>query len=314
MMRGVSVKIAPILLILLAAMAGRAQVVDQPVGHRFLRRYVVLDSVVGPVHRVRAHRGVGSQGQQLEVFNVMVPPSLVQGLAQDLSHPSRCAGDELLIAMAILPNLATGNITWQPIALDSLAASQRLLLSVLQKECVQQVYRYKERGSPPMYSESRRMDVVPIVYQQGRYWTVSNPVLTEYFLLRNKPAEPAEKSDYVTLNMSAPLFTKADFHRKAQLSTAHQTTNYAYLALRGQLTSKYFLNNKTGDTHEFWSLPPIISDGRFAYSGSGEILFKPHIGVLSGKYSDYFGLSEENPRNTFFTVIAIDSIIPSEKR
>jgi hypothetical protein len=223
------------------------------------------------------------------------------------NQPGLYTHDELLVTLALLPDPRSGQVTWVPIDLDSVATRQVPWPRVA-ADCYTRLFNYEAaRNVPDMYAH-RRMDFYPVIKRGNHYFTPSYQVLTEYFVLRNYPAWYPTSGDNALINCLAHPFTPGNYAEQQAAVTTSELKTQSFPFLREELTGKLLLWKMTGEEYTFWSMPPTIVHGGVAELGVEEFRFKPKIGLITGKYPGYFGLESTNAANTFFEVISISKL------
>lgn len=256
-----------------------------------------------PLHWVQTQRVSKGQPQQLELLNLLVPRQVVEAQPPQERSSEALLEDELLIAMAILPDKETGRVTWEPVRPDTLAAVRRLSVARLLDDCYARVYAYEIQRTHLYNQLTRRTDVKPLVERDGQVWTTPNVVLTEYFLLRNRPTYWPTAGNNITINVQARPFTRADFRQAGQVSAKD-----SFPSVEAELGTSLLLEEVRNGIYTFWSLEPLIADGPLRDYGSVDIQFKPGVGLVSGKYNHYFGIPQNSAANTFFKVTRITKL------
>jgi len=211
--------------------------------------------------------------------------------------------DQLLVTMAVLPDLKSGQVTWVPIQLDTVAPVKRVAWEVVADDCYTRLFNYEALGGPEIDWSRRRLDFHPVIKQGTQYVTTNQSVLTEYFVIRDRPTWYPTTSDNATINCLARLFTPLDYAKEYALATA--ASSGITPRLEGELGTKLMLQKSEGTTFTFWSLKPLIADGGVAQFGVGDLRYRTGVGLISGKYASYFGLADESKYNTFFDLMAI---------
>lgn len=283
----------------------------EPLGYLPSTAYVLLPTN-GPIVTQVTTRRAGAKGMEyLDLINVILPESFVlQQLTQshDIGFTGLFIHDELLVTMAVLPEQNSGRVRWIPVKPDTLATSRKVAWDVLAADCYTRLFNYKAIGGPEVDWSRRRMDLHPVIQRGTRYFTTQQPVLTEYYVLRNHPTWYPTIGDNATINCQARPFTKSDYAKQLESIKASVPPGQPAPRLRGELGTKLLLQNKEKDIYTLWSLAPSIMDGGIIEFGAGELRFKPAVGIISGKYTSYFNLSEANPLNRFFDLIDIQRL------
>lgn len=261
-----------------------------------------------PLHWVQTQRVSKGQSQQMELLNLLIPNKVVKAHPPQGRSSQALLRDELLIAIAILPDRETGRITWKPIRPDTLAAARRVSIARLLDDCYARVYAYEIQRTHLYNQLTRRTDVKPLIERDGQVWTTPNVVLTEYFLLRNRSTYWPTAGDNITINVQARPFTRADFRQAEQISTKGATGEGAFPAVEAELGTILLLEEQRNGIYTFWSQAPLIADGPLRDYGSVDIQFKPGVGLVSGKYNQYFSIPQISEANTFFTVTRITKL------
>ena len=224
----------------------------------------------------------------LEIYDLLVPAAAVQRLIPASSSPSNdlfIPGDTLLITLAILPT-DVGTADWQPIALDTVPARCRLSVRDLVRDGLRHLSAYCAAGNAPNHLLLTRLNLFPVVRRQGQYWSPRSTVLTEYFLVRSLPVHLRTQINYAAINTKGPSLSRNAPWRVigAWLPPEYQYRNLWPIGLVHDSvhTSMY----------SFWSRPPVgTTHPTLRYFGSGQFIYKPGIGLISGKYPTYSSIS-----------------------
>jgi len=269
-----------------------------------VRMYIVLDKADFPIHHVRTQRSGSSEiaSAEVELYNLLFAQKSRQRLPPELSRQGSdkvlLPTDTLLITLSVLSD-EQGRIHWYPVRLDSIPAQQQLSFAALVRNGYQ-LLQANEKLLPtpwvPSRSLPRRRDIYPVVKRDGRYWTTDNYVLTEYFRVRVVPKAPLWASDNVTINYRSQVFSKEVIRARRLLEDG----------LEERLATRYVLGGKIKGAYAFWSRPFAASHAGLMDYGVGEFMYKPGIGLISGKYYVYFELGINDQRNAFFDVLSID--------
>jgi hypothetical protein len=265
-------------------------------------QYVEITNFGISATHVQTKRLRQNKTEFVDIINLLADNSLIpyqtQGsLSTPLDGPHNT--DQLLVTMAVLPDRATGLVTWEPLAPDSLRTKPSASVEAVFQDCYARIFAYKAGQPYPNYL-TRRLDLRPIVRRAGRYWTTRNTVLTEYFLVRNQPRWFADATDNVTLNYKARVFSRADFAALTRQLALAFPKEAERPILAGELQTRLLLEKKAGTTYTFWSIPPHVTDAGLTFFGAGEVQFRPDVGVVSGKYATYFDLNRGCPNKYFF--------------
>ncbi|WBA44175.1 hypothetical protein [Hymenobacter canadensis] len=266
-------------------------------------RYVLLQDSSFHATWVQTERRVRGAHQALDIVNILVPEFRIRYLTQHDRGDLRvrlAREDELLITMAVLPELQSGRVQWVRIRLDTLDPTCKLSMRALVAEGYEKLIAYRRAGNPYMNYETRRDDVKPVVYRDGQYWTTPDDVLTEVYVVHSRRTWYPTEADNVTLNPQARVFTRADIQRDMQAAQTAGGEEAPELGL--VLSSKLLLGKRTAARYEFWSFAPPIVDASLTYYGATEVAYEPGTGIVSAKYNEYFHLSAISPDNVFFTV------------
>ncbi len=270
--------------------------------------YVVIPTKEVKATHVKTKR-MGRKGNEfLDLVNIILPESYtLQKIldSKDAGFTGLFNRDKLLITMAVLPDLVSGQVQWVPIKLDSIPSAQQVEWKALAADCYTRLFNYKAVGSPENDWSRRRLDLRPVIKEGSQYFTTRQAVLTEYFLLRDYPTWYPTSGDNATINRLARPFTPADYLKELELVIASAPSDKRPPLLRAELGSKLLLQEIENGVYSFWSLRPNISHGGLAEFGVGSLRFKPDVGLVSGKYASFFLLPEESELNRFFDVISI---------
>ena len=287
---------------------GVAGAVGQPLGGRMPQlaseAYVLIPEKGFTATQVHTRRLRPGTTEFIDLVNVFADSSFW------LHQPNAALGnrfafsDQLLMTMAVLPDAATGRVTWEPLATGALAAAQQVPIGAVLQDGYARLSAYRP-GIIDFANATRRFDLRPVVRRDGQYWTTRNPVLTEYFVVSAQPRWFPTSTDAVTINYRARPFSPADLAALEQRLRAALPTEAARPNAAGEVAERLLLEKQEGATYTFWSLPPQVSDADLTATGVVALQFRPGIGVVSGKYPGYFGLGMDNGFNTFFDVISI---------
>lgn len=277
--------------------------------HAAFYRYVEITNVDISATHVQTQRVRQGRREFVDIINVLVSNKFFSnqhlGFAgSSLNGPY--SSDQLLVTMAVLPDLATGKVTWVPIPADSITTRAQTSLPTVLQDCFTKLFAYKA-ALPYANGLTRRLDLRPVIWREGQRWTTHNVVLTEYFLVRRLPQWFMEGSDNATLNYNARVFSRADLAAlQRRLAAAFPKEEERPLA-DGELQTKLLLEKQDGLTYTFWSTQPQVFDlePELAYLGVVELQFRPGIGMVSGKFPTYFQLPDASAANTFFEVTGL---------
>jgi hypothetical protein len=274
--------------------------------------YVVIPTTEVTSNHVKTKR-VGRKGDEfLNFVNIILPESYtLQKLldSKDAGSTGLFNRDKLLITMAVLPDMGSGQVQWVPIKLDSIPSAQHIEWKVLAADCYTRLFNYKAVGSPENDWSRRRLDLRPVIKEGNQYFTTRQAVLTEYFLLRDYPTWYPTTGDNATINRLARPFTPTDYLKELELVTASTPSDKRSPLLGAELSSKLLLQAIDNGVYSFWSLRSTISHGSLTEFGAGSLRFKPDVGLVSGKYASFFLLTEESELNRFFDVISIKKLL-----
>ncbi|WP_151087320.1 hypothetical protein [Hymenobacter baengnokdamensis] len=288
-----------------------AQSKTQPL-HLFLANvYVTIPAQELKATLVKTKRNALNTTQYVDLINIILPNDFVRNKlvdTKDIGDTGLFTHDQLLICFAVLPDLRTGNVTWVPFSPDSVPASRQVAWRDIADDCYTRLFNYEALGGPAIDWSRRRLDLRPVIKKGNQYFTTNQTVLTEYFLLRNMPTWYPTSGDNATINCLAHPFTPADYAAESMRITDSILKGQEVPRLRGELTTKLLLQKVENNIYTFWSLPPKIFDANIASFGAGELKFQPEIGLISGKYSQYFGLDSNDMHNIFFDLISIQKI------
>lgn len=192
-------------------------------------------------------------------------------------------------------------------------------LTAIIREGEQRLAAYQKASNPQDYRLFSSVDLFPIVWRGGQYWTpksviapdpfleglparmrrewpqVPSPyVLTQYFLIRSRTTRYLDRADYVTINIKSPTLS-SDAPWRAVRELLPPKGDYVYSSAMGIVPEGVFKG-----VFEFWSRPRI---------GNGVFTYKPGIGLLSGSYNDYFYDLYSRQPQLFFNNILVDDKI-----
>jgi hypothetical protein len=268
--------------------------------------YVVLNDSHFPIHHVFAQRTEKSASPMpsvsVEIYNLLVPAAIVHQMSSVAKQSDSVFNlkDTLLISLSILPN-NKGKISWIPIDMDTIPVNHLLSLTDVVRDGKRRVELYRLAGNPKDHLLTSRINLFPIVKLQGRFWTPSTYVLTEYFLIRSYVTKSLESADYVVINDKSPT-VPFDAPWRDIRELLPKKGNYKYSTAMGIV-----LSSKQRGIAEFWSRPEVnVSHPGLRHFGVGVFEYKPGIGLVSGKYAYYF--HELNPLDSqiFFDHIVVD--------
>ena len=268
--------------------------------------YVLLNDSNFPIHHVLAQRTEKSKNTvsplSVEIYNILVPAAIIYQMSSVARQSDTVFNlkDTLLITLSVLPN-NKGKINWIPIDMDTIPVNHLLSLTDVVRDGKRRVEAYRLAGNPKDHLLTSRINLFPIVKRQGRFWTPSPYVLTEYFLIRSCVTKSLEGADYVVINDKSPL-VPFDAPWRDIRELLPKKGNYEYSTAMGIV-----LSNKQRGVAEFWSRPEVnVSHPGLRHFGIGFFEYKPGIGLMSGKYPYYF--HELNPLDSqiFFDHIIVD--------
>jgi hypothetical protein len=283
----------------------------QPLPFSTATTYVVIPTSGFKATHVKTTRSRTGGKERLDLINIIIPEALVlQNLvaSHDIGTTGLFVHDELLVTMAVLPDHTTHQVAWIKVQVDTIPDKQRIDWYLIAKDCYTRLFNYKAVGGPAIDNSRRRLDLRPVIKQDGQYYTTRQTVLTEYYVLRNYPTWFPTTGDNATINCLAKPFSPTDY-AKAVTEDAGQAnqTPQAY-RLSSELGTNLLLQKVEKDIYTFWSLTPTIADAGIAEFGAGDLQFKPGVGLICGKYAAYFESSGSSAINNFFEVITILSL------
>ncbi len=282
----------------------------QPLPTSAARHYVVIPAAEAATH-VKTRRLRANRAEYLELLNVRLPSSFVRQKLLDTQDITLLTGlfaaDELLVTLAILPDPRTGQVTWVPIDLDSVATRQVSWARVA-ADCYTRLFNFEAARNPKELYAHRRMDFQPVVKRGQQYFTPHYQVLTEYFVLRNYPAWYPTSGDNALINCLAHPFTPLDYAAQQTAVGTSELRNQPVPFLRGELAGRLFLRQVVDQEYYFWSMPFDVVHGGVAEHGVEEFRFRPGIGLVSGKYPSYFNLDGASDSNIFFDTISVSKL------
>ena len=272
--------------------------------------YVVIPTGGVIATHVKTQRQRLKGTEYLELLNVILPASFVQQLiaSGDIGLAGLLPHDELLVTLAVLPDLSSGRVEWTPIQLDTVASTRRLAWSTVAGDCYTRLFNYKAAREAEVDWSRRRLDLRPVLKQGKQYITPKQVVLTEYFVLRNHPTWYPTTSDNATINCLARPYPPLAYLKDQEAATAEGPPD---LLLRKELGTKLLLQQVANGIYTFWSFPPSSETGVASVltaCGIGDLRFQPGIGIISGRYSSYFGPITQQ-ENTFFGLTSIEKIM-----
>ncbi|WP_151087318.1 hypothetical protein [Hymenobacter baengnokdamensis] len=275
------------------------------------KSYILLESAKNRITYVRTQRTRLGKPEQVDIVNILADSTYFLPHYDDAAT-IRTNGyyysDKLLVTLAVLPDEQTGQVTWVAIDIDTLNSRARVSLETVLQNGVEKLLAYK-RQLPVVNLLTRHLGWQPIIKRGGRYYTTSNQVLTEYFLVRRQPVWFPGTADNVTLNCGAQPFAPADLAalQKRLVLTFPKPADQPSVAWQ-VAGCKLVLSSKEQQIYTFWSIPLKIFDvePQIVYFGAVDLKFKPGIGVISGKYPHYFHMDYDNGYNTFFDTVSIE--------
>ncbi|WP_143436540.1 hypothetical protein [Hymenobacter crusticola] len=269
---------------------------------------MLLNDPEFPVHEVKARKQVGDKPYFLDIINIQVPRKQVQAYRALTAHSAHSIdmmrvrlNDELLLSMAVLPfhwrrtpaqNL--GQVQWIPIELDTIPKSKLLSVAQLSSYYYHALLKYWREDMPDFTPFTRLPNVSPIVQRNGRYWTTTNEVITECFLVCNRPTWYPTQGDVVTINTGARPFSKQDCMEEERKFEQYHTAEPRGALLGGALGQKLILGEKKNGEFTFWSFPPILSEPYCSWLGAVEFRYKPGVGLIAADYSECLELPVSN--------------------
>ncbi len=273
--------------------------------------YTIIPTVGLTATHVKTKRTEADRETFLDIINIILPDGFVSNkliMNRDINDVGLNTKDVILVSMSVLPDIKTGQIKWIPINIDSIPQSKQVAWQRVASDSYVRLFNYEALGGPPVDWSRRRLDLHPIIKMGQQYFTVNQTVLTEYFLLRNRPTWYPTVGDNATINCLARPFTPIDYTIESEKAVSSIAQGHEAPQLRKELSTKLLLRSKENNVCTFWSLPPTIADGNIATFGVGDLKFKPQVGLISGKYSQYFNLDNNDPVNKFFELISIQQI------
>lgn len=201
----------------------------------------------------------------------------------------------------------TTHITWTPVTLDTLPAGRLLSLSDLIRDGATRIRAYRQRSQPAQNPFTRRSDLVPVLYRAGRYVVPATGtfVLTEYLVVRPGPTKYPLAGDNVTLNVKSQAFPEDSIRQVVfhpQPARGNADANLLF-----DLAGRYLLDGREGNGYRFWYSYPGIDHPTMLDYGSGNLLYQPGIGLLSGQYLPFFTCSFAHSFTDLFDVVRVES-------
>jgi hypothetical protein len=263
---------------------------------------------------VKTKRLRQGKAEYVDIVNVFLPADFVRQTliqTQDISLVNGLfTSDKLLVTMAVLPQPQSGQVSWVPISLDSIA-TQQVSWQTVATDCYTRLFNFRALTVPGLRDEEkhRRMDFYPIIKRGNQYLTPGYQVLTDYFVLRPYATWFPTTADAVTINHLAQPFSPADLAQLSAQLPSLLRPNYPPPSLQRELTDKLLVQQVQGGVYSFWSMPHWSSHGGVYESGAVEFQFKPSVGLISGKYPAYFGLpAATSGTEPFFAVLRIERL------
>jgi len=236
---------------------------------------------------VDAERILPAGKEQLSIINIDVPLAKIAKGRFSMST-KLVSISSMLITFAIIPDKVDKQVHWQPIQLDTLPTSQRVVTETFIDTCFQRLARYHRMSGRIMQDNfiTRSASIKPIIYRDGSYWTTSNYTLTEVFLVCPISFVFPFQGDNVTINTLSqpyPSFLleeewnlENNFHLERSINTAEL------------LASKVILEKKIDEnTYDFHTFGTNTVDASDFYTGAGDFRYQKGIGLISGSYSLY---------------------------
>ncbi|MDJ0364497.1 hypothetical protein QMK33_04985 [Hymenobacter sp. H14-R3] len=283
----------------------------QPLPYAEGRLYMLVPTTGVRATHVRTQR-LRAKGQEfLDLVNVILPAAFVQQqliASGDLGPTGLYPTDELLVTMTILPDPNSGRVQWLPIRLDTLAQARQVTWPAVAGDCYTRLFNYKAAREAEVDWSRRRLDLRPVLKQGNQYFTPKQQVLTEYFVLRNTRTWYPTSGDNATINCLAQPFLPATYLKEQDAASAASPPGQPAPRLREELGTKLLLQKAEGQVYTFWSFPPASTagvDGLLTAYGVGDLRFQPQVGLISGRYSSYFG-AIINAEDRFFDLISIE--------
>lgn len=218
----------------------KTQSSTQPLPIATSRHYVSIPAT-GLTTHVKTKRLRANRTEYLELLNVLLPNAFVRQKLLDTQDITLLTGlhsqDELLITLAVLPDPRSGQVTWVPIDLDSVAARQ-IPWPRVAADCYTRLFNFEAARNDPDTYAHRRMDLRPVIKRGARYFTPGYQVLTEHFVLRNYPTWYPTSGDNALINCLAQPFTPLNY--------AAQQTAVAASGLKDQPNPFYAGNSPAG--------------------------------------------------------------------
>jgi hypothetical protein len=251
--------------------------------------YVLMDNAPVAIHHVeaQAQRIVNKPDSafpvNVEIYNILVPGNFVrQTTYPELRGVLSGTGDTLLIALSVLPTNG-GLIVWKPITLDTIPFGHILTIADVVHDGVRRIEEYRKAGKPLDCLITSRINLFPIIKREERYWVPDTEVFTQYFVVQPLSTKSLAQADFVTINIKSPLVSP-DAPWRTIRALLPAEINYEYTPYRG-----ITLESIDKGVFAFWSSPFIgVSHPSRMHVGIGKFKYKPGIGIISGKYAQYF--------------------------
>jgi len=265
-----------------------------PFRHSPTASYVILNLARPDIHHVLTERTgdnyIGITSAKVEIYNILRPQP---------KQPGKPSTDTLLISLSILP-LPDGQLVWKSIQADSLSKLPLLSIDALTKLANERIISYFHKGKPLNRVELSRDSIVPIVQRGNRYYLANTYVLTSFFIVRPHTIHSLNQADMATIDSNSPLFS-AD----SLLNVASSQSGNKHAQLWAAVQTGNIIQSKSSGYYEFWSNPRPSSHANWLYYGMDRFLYKPGIGIVSGKYEAFF--SERNQFiDNFLDIVSID--------
>lgn len=278
-----------------------------------LNKYIILHNPSFQVSHVKAFRLIKTDKctvkssdtintnnlkyEYIEIFNIKAPMSKFKKTLYDSFFQKN---DTLLITMTVLP-FKDGRITWRRILIDSVNRQDIHKLYNIAAEGITRIKKYRQTGSPADHKIIIRDNLIPIIFSNNEYYIPEPYILTEYFHIVNKKENNSITSDLATINIHSRIISKDSILKQIRINSNKPRLQLSYAITAGNTLQAY-----RNGCYEFWSNPAtVVSEPDPLHYGSGDFIYKPGIGILSGKYIGYFSESSKIASDCFFKTTSI---------
>jgi hypothetical protein len=252
-------------------------------------KYLLLSDYKQAVHHVVTRRTstqyIHITTATIEIFNILLP------------RPA--SSDSLLTTCSVLPDVE-GPLLWRQVLLDSIPKMQLISRTQLVQEAQQRLTAFEQAGRPPTRTLLGRLDLLPILEQQGKYYLPRATVLTSFLLVKPGVVHTIAQASLALIDVRSPVFATDDL-----LQAARKRTGNPHAQVWASLIAGNLLQGRNYGRYEFWSNVQPQSHQSLLHRGIGSFLYQPGIGIVSGKYEAYFS-AHGSSIDDFLDIVSID--------